>query len=145
MIRHGVPAAGNAEPKPIAFCAAGGDELECLSPSVGAALVAGKDVGRTLIRVAAYVSEQRPDDGRVAADRHGEAKLVLLRAVGSGKLGGLAPGIRAALVTVEDVGRTLVGDTADVGPIAPATDVSPLTDTETPKPSPVAPSAAVSL
>lgn len=56
-----------------------------------------------------------PDDGRVAADRHGKAKPLIRRAVGGGELGDLAPGVRAAPVPVEDARRAQAALAADGG------------------------------
>ncbi|OQB24851.1 MAG: hypothetical protein BWY10_02572 [Chloroflexi bacterium ADurb.Bin180] len=109
-----VAADGHRVAKVVADSAVGGSQVGHLSPLVGAALVAGKDIGRALVGVAADIIRTRPDQGRVAADGHGAAKEVVGTAIGGGQAGDLAPVVGAVLVAAKDIGRALVGVAADI-------------------------------
>ena len=94
--------------------AIGGGQLVQLTLGIGPTLVAIESVGRAF-RFAADLGVTRPDDSRVAVDRHGGAKVVIPQAIGGGQFRDLAPGVRTTLVAIEDVGRTLIGVADDVG------------------------------
>ena len=87
----------------IASLSVGGGELGHLAPIVRTALVTLEHVcgaglaGRIILRKGA-------DDGRVAAGSHADAEEIACFSVGGQEFLHLAPVVRAALVTLEDVG-----------------------------------------
>ena len=91
--------------EPVARGAVGSRKLRHLPPVVGAALVAGENVGGAVIVRRPAVVPVGAHHCRVSVDRGRHTEVVVSRAPDRGDLRHLPPVVRSALVLFKDVGR----------------------------------------